>query len=289
MDPGCLDHSPLSIKFEDNEERESRPFKFLNHLVEHKEFLTRVKEPWQKGNGENKMKDVWCKLKRVKHAMKELNKAEYNEVNKKINRCRHQLTELQEQMKDPGQKEYMIMVEKDMKAQLEKWLEVEESIMKQKSKVNWLKLGDGNTTYFHASMKNRCCQNKIKSLTKANEVVVQSKQETEEEVLGFYKQLLGSSDGIVPTINPVVMRDGTLVNRQQQLQLMKDVSKEEVYNALLGIGDNKAPGYGEFNALFYKKAWPMIGEEVTEAVMDFFINSELYQPINCTTATLVPK
>ncbi|XP_075079695.1 uncharacterized protein LOC142164853 [Nicotiana tabacum] len=187
------------------------------------------------------MKGVWCRLKRVKQAMKELNKTEYNEVDKKINRCRQQLAELQEQMRDLGQKEDMIMVEKDMKAQLEKWLGVEESIMKQKSIVNWLKLGDGNTTYFHASMKNKCSQNKIKSLTKANGDAVQSNQDIEEEVLGFYKQLLGSSDGTVPTINQVMMRDGSLVNRQQQLQLVKYVSKEEVYDALLGIGDNKAP------------------------------------------------
>ncbi|XP_075104448.1 uncharacterized protein LOC142178559 [Nicotiana tabacum] len=94
MDPGCSDHSPLSIKFEENAERESRPFKFLNHLAEHKEFLARVKEAWQKGNEQNKMKDVWCRLKRVKQSMKVLNRAEYNKVDNKISRCRQQLAEL---------------------------------------------------------------------------------------------------------------------------------------------------------------------------------------------------
>ncbi|KAF1864513.1 hypothetical protein Lal_00021936 [Lupinus albus] len=31
--------------------------------------------------------------------------------------------------------------------------ELEENIVKQKSKIEWLKLGDGNTSYLYASMK----------------------------------------------------------------------------------------------------------------------------------------
>ncbi|XP_019244246.1 PREDICTED: uncharacterized protein LOC109224116 [Nicotiana attenuata] len=153
-------------------------------------------------------------------------------------------------MRDPGQPEDVIIAEKNTKAQLEKWLEVEESIMKQKSRVHWLKLGDANRAYFFAIMKRRYSQNKVKSLIRANGEMVQTKQEIEEEVLGFYKQLLGSSAGNLPGINPMVMRDGDLVNRQQQLHLVKDVSKEEVFQALLGINDNKAPGCDGFNALY---------------------------------------
>lgn len=50
-----------------------------------------------------------------------------------------------------------------------------ESIMKQKSRVQWLKLGDANTTYFFASMKTRYSQNKIKSLIRTNGELVQTK------------------------------------------------------------------------------------------------------------------
>nr|XP_009623102.1 uncharacterized protein LOC104114380 [Nicotiana tomentosiformis] len=149
----------------------------------------------------------------------------------------------------------MVIVEKDTKMQLEKWLRVEESIMKQKSRVQWLNLGDANTTYFFASMKIRYSQNKIKSLIRNNGEVVQTKQEIEEEVLGFYKQLLGSATERLTAINPVVMRDGLLVNRKQQLQL----------------------------------AWPMVGDKITDAVMEFFSRDNMYQPINCTIVTLVPK
>ncbi|XP_016515156.2 uncharacterized protein LOC107831867 [Nicotiana tabacum] len=84
MDPGCSDHSPLNVSFEDNEEKVPKPFKFLNHLAEHKDFLALVSGAWQGSNEDNTMKDVWKRLKRVKQAMKELNNTEYNAVGDKI-------------------------------------------------------------------------------------------------------------------------------------------------------------------------------------------------------------
>ncbi|KAK4736662.1 hypothetical protein R3W88_000359 [Solanum pinnatisectum] len=38
MDPGCFDHSPLSINFVQQVEMRSKPFKFLNHLAQHVKF-----------------------------------------------------------------------------------------------------------------------------------------------------------------------------------------------------------------------------------------------------------
>lgn len=70
---------------------------------------------------------------------------------------------------------------------------------------------------------------------------------------------------------------------------MTEVSKEEIYQDLLGISDSKASGCDGFNVLFFKKEWPMVGSKITDAVMEFFSSNNMYQPINCTIVTLVLK
>lgn len=105
MDPHCSDHSPLSIALEENEDFSSKPFKFLNHLAEHDDFIKIVNETWERPQEQHNMRCTWQKLKRVKQAMKVLNKNEYSAVGDRIKVCRQKLTAMQEKNRDPGQDE----------------------------------------------------------------------------------------------------------------------------------------------------------------------------------------
>lgn len=59
--------------------------------------------------------------------------------------------------------------------------------------------------------------------------------------------------------------------------------------ALNSIDDNKAPVSDGFNVYFYKKAWPVLGKEVTNVILNFFETNDMYGSINRTLVTLIPK
>ncbi|KAL0292135.1 UNVERIFIED_CONTAM: Transposon TX1 uncharacterized protein [Sesamum radiatum] len=66
------------------------------------------------------------------------------------------------------------------------------------------------------------------------------------------------------------------------------------YQRLLGgavfdIEEDRAPGPDGYSSGFFKAAWPVVGEEITAAVMDFLLRSSLLKQVNATLITLIPK
>lgn len=73
MDPGCSDHSPLSLYLAQDEDTRPRPFKFLNHVAGHEKCPKTIGEVWTKRRGRCRMANIWRNLKHVKQAMKQCN------------------------------------------------------------------------------------------------------------------------------------------------------------------------------------------------------------------------
>lgn len=71
-------------------------------------------------------------------------------------------------------------------------------------------------------------------------------------------------------IDIVAMRNGRQLTRPERLGLIRKITEQEVWDALQGIEDTKAPGIDGYNARFFKAARPMIKKDVLEAIYDFF-------------------
>ncbi|XP_060170802.1 uncharacterized protein LOC132601754 [Lycium barbarum] len=253
MAPEFSDHSPLSLTVEERQTMRAKPFKFFNCLATHPDFRSSVQRNCQQICNGRPMEKVWKKMHRLKHVLKKLNNTEFKGVDERIALTKQKLQDIQAQMIGPNDHQLYFEEQQRVKIELEKWYQIQESAMKQKARVNWLKLGDSNTTYFHACLRNRMAQNHIRSLTTNDGRLIQTDAQVQEEVVGFYKQSLGTAASHLPIVRTEVMQQGRVLSRDQQLILVENVTIPEIVEAVMDIEDNKAPGSDGYNAFFYKK------------------------------------
>lgn len=101
--------------------------------------------------------------------------------------------------------------------------------------------------------------------------------------------MLGTTTGCLPALQLDVTKKGSVLNKSQQLKLIEPISGDEVLLALKGINDTKTLSLNGLNACFFKRAWPIIAEDVVVAILDLFSTQRLYKPVNYACVTLIPK
>ena len=165
----------------------------------------------------------------------------------------------------------------------------EEGFLKQKSRVQWLKLGNQNTSFFHKAVKARNARNAIKVITLANGCRIEDPEAIKQEAVGHFQNVL-CSDGPSNVHDEYLDNlDGFVWSPQHMDTLNSVITHEEIKNAMFSIDDSKAPSPDGFSSLFFKVAWSIIGSDVSEAVVSFFNSGSLLREINCTIIALVPK
>ena len=71
--------------------------------------------------------------------------------------------------------------------------------------------------------------------------------------------------------------------------LLAPFRKEEIEDAVFQMGPHKAPRPDGYEACFYHKYWSVIGEEVSEAILNFLNSEHGMEEINYTYLVMIPK
>ena len=74
-------------------------------------------------------------------------------------------------------------------------------------------------------------------------------------------------------------RHGHTLTIIQQVELIKKYTRNDVNKVIFTIGSNKSPGPDGYGSDSYKKAWKVVGNDVTVAVLQFFRNGRLLKQI----------
>ncbi|XP_059310368.1 uncharacterized protein LOC132061610 [Lycium ferocissimum] len=216
--PHISDHSPMLLQLYTAPQNGKTPFRFFNTWAEHAKFPQILKEVWMHPVGQAGMKKVWQRLKTLKPLLKDLNIKEFKGVRHNIEQARLNSKIVQAQL-NAQCTDGLIAQEKELLFNLEKWSLIEESILKQKSRASWIKLGDCNTKYFSAVMKERCQRKLISDIRSLNGQRIHEPKDIEVEITNFYRSLMGLAQACLPAVDKRIMKLGPVLKRQQQLEL----------------------------------------------------------------------
>nr|XP_027120700.1 uncharacterized protein LOC113737716 [Coffea arabica] len=205
------DHAPVMISFTSRMDNKPRAFRFLNLWTSHPGLLDVVKQAWQVECPGSPLRALCSKLLRTMRAMQEWNKGIVGNVFEAVRRAEALVLAAESRTESDGSVEAQVELSK-AQAELRHALLNEEKFWGQKAKVKWLRYGDRNSRYFHATVQQR----------KAEKVTLEACP-TPEEVKKVVFELDGDS-----AAGP----DGFT---SQFFTFAWDIIAKDVYNAVLSL------------------------------------------------------
>jgi hypothetical protein len=249
----------------------------------HPDFFSMVEQEWNTEGKACTVHDLLNKMGKLTKVLGEWNTNIFGSVKKELRRLRDELAQLRD---DPVRLEPSY----EEKKTVERIVELEnreETMWRQRSRVQWLAEGDRNTHFFHRRASARKQKNKVTQLTKPDGSITEDPAEMGALTTDFYSNLY-ESEG-VQDMNVVLDTVPRKVSGDMNRSLTKQFSAQEVKEALFQMFPTKSPGPDGFPAHFFQRHWSLCGEEVTAAVIRILEGVDDPTEVNRTFIVMIPK
>lgn len=167
-------------------------------------------------------------------------------------------------------------------------MEQEELLWYQKSREKWLEFGDRNTKYFHTSTIIRRKSNRIEALKNDAGIWVNHPDELENLAIDYFKKLY-SVPSQERNLKHLPWEGFHKINHTETMEMLTPFATEEIHKAMKSMGSFKALGIDGFQATFYQKHWPTVGESITRLTQEFFAINKIPKGMNDTLLVLIAK
>lgn len=271
----------------------TRPYKLLNSLTKIPNFTQVVSDAWtQLGCSAVNLSTLCWKLKLIKSTLKTLQRDNFSNIQERVKETYSllqlvQVCALQNPTTETFEEERIVH---------QKWLflrDLEECYFRQKSRINWFKEGDLNTTYFQRICQTRASYNAIRSFLTLAGVTITDPIQMSIHAIQHFQSVLGPLLLPPPAISSTTVWFQALntfvCNLQQQTLMIQQPTTEEITKVFFKLNPNKAPGPDGLSSAFYKAPWGFLGSEVVISIKQFFQSAFLPRATNSTILSLVPK
>ena len=168
-----------------------------------------------------------------------------------------------------------------------------------RSKMKWFELGEKPTKYFFNLEKKNYEKKLIREVELENGEIVSDPVQVNKGIRDFYHNMYTSkingnnstsvheynqkTDGFTEGLNIPQL------NEEEQESLEKDLTLEELKDALASFADNKSPGEDGFTKEFYQTFFDLIGKDLLNSYNDSFHKGSLSISQKRGSITLIPK
>ena len=274
------DHFPLVLTSSMSQWGPS-PFRTLDGWLEEPKFLDVFRKEWV----QLAQLTFAQKLKAMKKSLKKWNREVFGFIDTKISFFQDELSKLDSKEQQLGLQEIDFFRRKALQSQLWLWLTQKERYWKQMSRCKFLKKDDRNTRYFHLVATMRRKKKMIESIV-VNGVEYTDHGKIKKAIMNHFKNHFAKKN--ISNFNISDLGLSVLTEEQKQ-NLIEAVSMEEIEEALASCAPTKAPGYDGFNFKCIKHVWPIIAEDFSKCILNFFDTGQLPASVNMTWVTLIPK
>lgn len=234
-------------------------------------------EPYQWTGEEvrgTKQYQLFTKLRDLKGELKKLNARHFSHISERYKGANEKLIEVQQLLHDNPQDTSLQDQIGELRKEASRLGDAERSFYQQKAKLNFNLQSDRGSKFYHSIVKRKQGKNYIAGITLSDGSSTTSSEQVVEEFLNFYKGLLGSKHAR-ESIRSEVIDQGPKLTIEQANGLIAPIGDVEIQSAIFGVGEDKSPGPDGYTSAFFKRTWSVVGNLVTEAILEFFEHDAL--------------
>ncbi|KAH0636487.1 hypothetical protein KY289_036402 [Solanum tuberosum] len=259
---GSSDHCPLKLAKEGRLNMPKRAFNFCNVWARHPKFMDIVQRGWKIQGEGCKMFQVVKSLKGLKKSFQELNREHFRNIPIEVEEDRMALAEVQKWLHQNPSDIALQEQEKQKCQRFRKSSYLAEVFLQQRSKVNWIKLGDDNTRYFYSIIKHKRLQQATNQIRDKEGNMQTENTSIAKMFVEYYEELLGKKERYRIKAFGSFLKNGHMLTIPQQLELIRPYAEKEVKQAMFSIYVNKSLGPDGYGSGFFRDDWSVVGEGV---------------------------
>ncbi|KAJ6776826.1 REVERSE TRANSCRIPTASES [Salix koriyanagi] len=154
----------------------------------------------------------------------------------------------------------------------------------------WTNEGDRNTRYYQLLLKKKRIKNFIWTIQNDDGSILNDALEIKRSAVDYFSALLTKDNDInVDSIANDWSFIPKIITEEDNNFLTNLPDRNEVRTVVFECDANSVAGPDGFSGFFYQHCWDIIGEDLVEAVIDFFNGGAIPKGASSTTIVLIPK